>query len=220
MASCSARPFITVAIMPMWSAVLRSMPSLAAGSPRHKLPPPMTMAILHAELVDFAHALGDIGGLFRVDAGAAVARQRFAAQLQQHTLIGQLATHAHGRSFFQSCRRLVAYHVASPDGKSQKSSVKSSARKMLWARSTLMPRNAATSGHDTSAAPANQTCVNGNTAPVSRPLIRRHSAISSSDRKSRIPAHVSTISSYQWRKGWAKCTRKSPSLRRRPALIE
>src|SRR5579859_3981256 len=42
-ADCSARPLMTVASMPMLSAVGRSIPRVAAGSPRQMLPPPMTM---------------------------------------------------------------------------------------------------------------------------------------------------------------------------------
>src|SRR5260221_8926293 len=41
-ASCSARALITVASMPMWSAVTRSIFRAAAATPRKKLPPPTT----------------------------------------------------------------------------------------------------------------------------------------------------------------------------------
>src|SRR3954454_20823097 len=44
-ASCSASALITVASMPMWSPATRSIPSVAAVTPRKMLPPPMTMAI-------------------------------------------------------------------------------------------------------------------------------------------------------------------------------
>src|SRR3954465_9053385 len=44
-ASCRARPFMTVAIMPMWSAWLRSMPAPTPFRPRQKLPPPTTTAM-------------------------------------------------------------------------------------------------------------------------------------------------------------------------------
>ena len=44
-ASWRARAFCTVAIMPMWSPVARSMPPAAAAIPRKMLPPPTTMAM-------------------------------------------------------------------------------------------------------------------------------------------------------------------------------
>ncbi len=43
-ASCSAREFITVASIPMWSAATRSMPARASPAPRKMLPPPITTA--------------------------------------------------------------------------------------------------------------------------------------------------------------------------------
>jgi hypothetical protein len=43
-ASCIARLFMTVASMPMWSPVTRSMPARARPAPRKMLPPPMTTA--------------------------------------------------------------------------------------------------------------------------------------------------------------------------------
>ncbi len=44
-ASRIARAFITVAIMPMWSPVTRSVPCFCSQAPRNRLPPPMTMPI-------------------------------------------------------------------------------------------------------------------------------------------------------------------------------
>jgi len=43
-ASCIASAFITVASMPIWSAVVRSIPWAAPLRPRKMLPPPMTSA--------------------------------------------------------------------------------------------------------------------------------------------------------------------------------
>jgi hypothetical protein len=42
--ACSARPLMTVASIPMKSAVDRSMPRSLAASPRQMLPPPITTA--------------------------------------------------------------------------------------------------------------------------------------------------------------------------------
>ena len=43
-ALCRARPFITVASIPIWSPCTRSIPLLAPARPRKMLPPPITMA--------------------------------------------------------------------------------------------------------------------------------------------------------------------------------
>ncbi len=43
-ASCIASEFMTVASMPMWSPVTRSMPARASPAPRKMLPPPITTA--------------------------------------------------------------------------------------------------------------------------------------------------------------------------------
>ncbi len=44
-ALCMASELMTVANMPIWSALVRSMPAEAADTPRKMLPPPMTRQI-------------------------------------------------------------------------------------------------------------------------------------------------------------------------------
>ena len=57
-ASCRARPLITVASMPMWSAETRSMPWALSETPRKMLPPPTTAATCDAEVVDALDLVG------------------------------------------------------------------------------------------------------------------------------------------------------------------
>ncbi len=51
-ASCSARPFITVPSIPMWSDWVASMPDMAPVRPRQKLPPPTTTQTSTSMLAD------------------------------------------------------------------------------------------------------------------------------------------------------------------------
>ena len=85
MASCMASELMTVASMPMWSAVVRSM--LVPCLPRQKLPPPSTMPtstpiVMHAdELVD------DAGDDLFVQAEARFAGERLARKFEDDPLV-------------------------------------------------------------------------------------------------------------------------------------
>ena len=87
-----ASAFITVASMPMWSAVTRSMPARARPAPRKMLPPPITHGDLDAELLrppgsSPATRLSTAGSM----PYSVVAEQRFARELHQDALVsGQL----------------------------------------------------------------------------------------------------------------------------------
>src|ERR1039457_6170 len=103
-ASCNDRELMTVASMPMWSAVTRSMFWAAAAMPRKILPPPTTSPICTpaaAEDIAAAHHQPDLdaGGGYRghfrgqlidtrgVDAESGASGQRFAAELEHDSLI-------------------------------------------------------------------------------------------------------------------------------------
>ena len=91
-ASCKASEFMTVANMPIWSAVTRSMPwSRPSSLPRQILPPPMTIATCTPMSLTSDHHLRQLFGALGVDAKAAFARQGFAAQLQQDAVILQVS---------------------------------------------------------------------------------------------------------------------------------
>src|ERR1019366_7830606 len=98
-ASLKARELMTVASMPMWSPVTRSMLRAAAATPRKMLPPPTTTPKVFPPPPPppYLTAAGRYVGHFvrqgshpvRVDAERGRAGQRLAAQFQQDALIAR-----------------------------------------------------------------------------------------------------------------------------------
>ena len=87
MASCIASEFITVASMPIWSAVTRSMPARASPAPRKMLPPPRTTATCTPGAGDLDQFAGDALEHGRVDAVVGLAQQRLAGELHQDAFV-------------------------------------------------------------------------------------------------------------------------------------
>ena len=80
-----ASEFITVASMPMESAVARSIqPAALMRAPRMMLPPPTTTAISKPAFVVAAMSSASAGQGLRVEPVAVRGHQRLARQLHQH----------------------------------------------------------------------------------------------------------------------------------------
>ena len=100
-ASCSASALMTVASIPMLSPVTRSMPCVAAETPRMMFPPPMTIGHLDAEARDLGDLVGDARDHRRLDAEGLAAEERLPGELQQDPAVAGLP-----RPSTSSARRL------------------------------------------------------------------------------------------------------------------
>ena len=88
---CMASAFMMVAMMPMWSALTRSMPLAAPARPRKMLPPPMTRATCGAGLDAGDDLIGNARHRIEVNAEGLIAHQHFAGDLKKNSLIGDFA---------------------------------------------------------------------------------------------------------------------------------
>ena len=79
----------------MLSPVTRSMPCVAAETPRMMLPPPITIGDLDAEARDLGDLVGDARDDRRLDAERLAAEERFPGELQQDPAVAGF----HGRYF-------------------------------------------------------------------------------------------------------------------------
>jgi hypothetical protein len=86
-ASCIASAFITVASMPMWSPVTRSMPAAASPAPRKMLPPPMTTPIWMPARCTSMISSRQSADHFRVDAVVGLTHQCFTGEFEQDAVV-------------------------------------------------------------------------------------------------------------------------------------
>ena len=111
-AASSTRPFITVASMPMASAVGRDRLLPDILTPRRMLPPPTTTPSVTPSRARGDQIFGDAVDGRLVDAEAFGAGQRFAGDLDDHATVGGLAeltwpvqclARRHGRLYLSCC---------------------------------------------------------------------------------------------------------------------
>ena len=82
-----ASAFMTVAMMPMWSAETRSMPLAAPARPRKMLPPPMTSASCMPVAATGQHLVGEAAHRVEIDAIGLLAHQDLARELEEDALV-------------------------------------------------------------------------------------------------------------------------------------